>query len=578
MNRLFFTLALLFCFVSPSFCCDFGEKPLEPEAQAKLDALVEKLSDPSIKKREKTIDEILKLGDRAIETLQKAQAHPDFTVSECAKYCLSILARGLVRSDDSPRAQILLKQYDSCQTSQKMILLAGLSQLPPEESLVPLMRIAMHEKDPCAARFSALAVLWALPFTQPVPQFPVPVPEPKVFPDPEAWSVQNDRNREKRQETLEKLREYLASETVHTEGKRFLERLLELEKASRAENANEAPFEEMFQTLYEDLNSEDPIILVFLHDLLYFSADLLAQNGHEKEAKDFFLRQTALGLTTFGKARFQISTERTLTLDYRVLLIHRLIKRGHWAVVPQEIAQLNKEISDSEKKRLFKEFSTSLGVIGEFNVAREYVQNVKRLNFLRIQKTTEQEEEDEESIRMNQQISEFQALDACMQKDYAKAKEILEKSFEAKGEPDADLMILARKIAVFTKDSEWLDVLEKRIDETLEQTEKSIQAGSVKILSANQMNTYAWLAANTERKLDEALEYGKEAVRLLPDSPGIQDTLATVYFARGDYEKAFEVQTQAVTKGSEEMELWPNLERIRVYRDEKKSEKVETTP
>ena len=247
-------------------------------------------------------------------------------------------------------------------------------------------------------------------------------------------------------------------------------------------------------------------------------------------------------------------------------------------MVPQEIAQLNKEISDSEKKRLFKEFSTSLGVIGEFNVAREYVQNVKRLNFLRIQKTTEQEEEDEESIRMNQQISEFQALDACMQKDYAKAKEILEKSFEAKGEPDADLMILARKIAVFTKDSEWLDVLEKRIDETLEQTEKSIQAGSVKILSANQMNTYAWLAANTERKLDEALEYGKEAVRLLPDSPGIQDTLATVYFARGDYEKAFEVQTQAVTKGSEEMELWPNLERIRVYRDEKKSEKVETTP
>ena len=55
MNRLFFTLALLFCFVSPSFCRDFGEKPLEPEAQAKLDALVEKLSDPSIKNAKKRL-------------------------------------------------------------------------------------------------------------------------------------------------------------------------------------------------------------------------------------------------------------------------------------------------------------------------------------------------------------------------------------------------------------------------------------------------------------------------------------------------------------------------------------------
>ena len=577
MNRLFFTLALLFCLVSPSFCRDFGEKPLEPEAQAKLNALVEKLSEPSNKKREKTIEEILKFGDRAIETLQKAQSHPDFTVSECAKYCLSMLARGLIRSDDSPRVQNALKQYDSCQTVQKMILLMGLSQIPTDESLVPLMRIVMHEKDPITARFSALAVLWTLPYTQPVPEFFVPVPEAKTFPNPEKWAAQNELNRKKRQETLEKLREYLASEVVFTPGKRFLESLLELEKASQAEDADSTPFDETFQTLYDELNTEDPAILSFLHEFLYFSADILAQNGHEKEANDFFLRQTAMGLTSFRKARFQVSTERTYTLDYRILLIQRLVRRGHWGLVPQEIALLNKDISATEKKRLVKEFSMSLSTIGEFDLAREYVQNVKRLNFLRIQKTAEQEEEDEESIRMNQQIAQFQALDACKKKDYAKAKEVLVKILEAKGEPDVDLLILARKIAVFTKDSEWLDALEKRIDEILDQTEKDILSESQKYLNANQMNTYAWLAANTERKLDEALEYAKEAVRIL-GSPGIQDTLATVYFARGDYEKALEVQTQAVEEGSMEMELWPNLERFRVYQDEKKSEKVETTP
>ncbi|MCR5162389.1 MAG: hypothetical protein K6C40_00060 [Thermoguttaceae bacterium] len=578
MNRLFFALVLLFCLVSPSFCRDFGEKPLEPEAQAKLDALIEKLSDTSSKKREKTIGEILKFGDRAIETLQKAQSHPDFTVAECAKYCLSLLARGIVRSDDSPRVQKVLVQYDSCQTTEKMILLMGLSQLPPEESIIPLMRIVMHEKDPGPARFSALAVLWALPFTQPVPQFSLPVPESKTFPDPEEWAAQNELNRAKRQKTLGELREYLASESVYSEGKRLLERFLELEKGAQAENADASPFEETFQSLYEELNKEDPIILAFLHEFLFFSVDLLAQNGHEKEAEAFFLGLSGMGLTTFGKGRFQISNERTLILNYRILLIQRLIRRGLWSFVPQEIAQLNKDISDTEKKRLLKEFTSALSMIGEFNTAREYAQNVKRLNFLRIQKTTEQEEEDEESIRMNQQIAQLQALDACKKKDYAKAKEVLVKILEAKGEPDVDLLILARKIAVFTKDPEWLEALDKRIDEVLDRTEKSIQSESMKLLCANQMNTFAWLAANTERRLDEALSYSKESVRLLPDSPGIEDTLATVYFARGDFEKAFETQTQAVEEGSAEMELWVNLERIRVYLNEKKSEKVETTP
>lgn len=579
MNRLFFTLAIFFCLISPSFGRDFGDKPLDPEAQAKLDALVEKLGDPSNKKREKTIGEILKFGDGAIETLQKAQFHPDYTVSECAKYCLSMMVHGMVRLNDSPKVQNLLTPYDSCKPAQKLTLLMELSQLPAEESLIPLMRIVMHEKDPNIARFSALAVWWKLPFPQSVPSFPVPVPEPKTFPDPEEWAKQNELNVKNRRELIEKLLDYLASEPIGMEGKRFLERLLQLEKEVQAENADASPFEEMFQTFYEKMNSQDPIDLTFLHEVLYFSADLLAQNGHEKEAKDFFLRQSAMGLTRFGKIRFQNSQDRPSILNYRIFLIQLLVRRGHWELVPQEITQLNNEISTSEKNNLFRLgiFSSTLSTIGEFKLARDYIQDMKRLVFLNIQKNGEQEEEDETSIRMNQQISQFKALDACMKKDYAKAKEVLLKTLETKGEPDVDLLILSRKIAVFTKDSEWLDVLEKRIDEVLDQTEKDIQTETLYLLSS-QMNTYAWLAANTDRQLDKALKYAEEAVRQRPDSPGIQDTLATVHFARGDYEKAFEIQNQAMKEGFMQMELWPNLERIRVYRNEKKSEKVETTP
>ena len=578
MNRLFFTLALLFCLISPSFGRDFGDKPLDPEAQAKLDALVEKLSDPSSKKREKTIGEILKFGDGAIETLQKAQSHPDFTVSECAKYCLSMMVHGVVRAADSPRVQSLLHPYDACDPLQKLVLLKSLSQFPFEESFIPLMRIVMHEKNPSAARFSALAVLWVLPNIQSVPQFPLPVPEAKIFPNPEEWSARNASNREKRLETLKKLREYLASESSYTEGKRFLERLLQLEKTAQDENVDLAPFEEMFQSLHEKINPESPIDLTVLLDFLYSSADLLLQNGHEKEAKDFFLRQTASGLTSIRKVVFHSSNERTFTQDYRVFLIQRLVLRGHWTLVPQEIALLNNDISDHEKERFLDQFLTILSTIGEFNLAKEYAQNVRRLLFLRLQRVQSEEQMDEKSVRLNQHIAQYQALDACLKNDYAKAKEVLLKILEAKGEPDVDLLILAWKIAVFTKDSEWLTALEKQINELLDQLENDIKADSKIFPNVHEMNTYAWLAANTNRKLDDALKYADEAVRRIPDSSGIQDTLATVYFMRGDYEKAFEIQTRAVQEGNMEMELWPNLERIRVYRDEKKSEKVEKTP
>ncbi len=56
-------------------------------------------------------------------------------------------------------------------------------------------------------------------------------------------------------------------------------------------------------------------------------------------------------------------------------------------------------------------------------------------------------------------------------------------------------------------------------------------------------NQYAWLIGNTEGDYDEALRYSKTSLELSPDNGGYYDTLARVYYAKGDYEKA--VQTQA---------------------------------
>jgi len=64
-------------------------------------------------------------------------------------------------------------------------------------------------------------------------------------------------------------------------------------------------------------------------------------------------------------------------------------------------------------------------------------------------------------------------------------------------------------------------------------------------------NAVAWLSACCRRNLKSAQEHAELAVRLAPDNAGVLDTLAEVYFQRGDKDKAVAAQKKAV-------ELEPN--------------------
>jgi tetratricopeptide (TPR) repeat protein len=58
--------------------------------------------------------------------------------------------------------------------------------------------------------------------------------------------------------------------------------------------------------------------------------------------------------------------------------------------------------------------------------------------------------------------------------------------------------------------------------------------------SATLHNSLAWLAARCHRELDQALGHAESAVRLEPNEAGYIDTLAEVYFQRGNQSKAIE--------------------------------------
>jgi tetratricopeptide (TPR) repeat protein len=58
-------------------------------------------------------------------------------------------------------------------------------------------------------------------------------------------------------------------------------------------------------------------------------------------------------------------------------------------------------------------------------------------------------------------------------------------------------------------------------------------------------NEFAWLVGNTEGDLDEALRCARKAVELRPDAGAYWDTLAHVYYARGELRRAVESQNKA---------------------------------
>ncbi len=88
-------------------------------------------------------------------------------------------------------------------------------------------------------------------------------------------------------------------------------------------------------------------------------------------------------------------------------------------------------------------------------------------------------------------------------------------------------------------------------------------------------NQYAWLVGNTEGDLDAALEYSKKSIELRPGSGVYYDTLAHVYFGRGDYENAVKTQVMAA-----ELEPHSGLiaRQLEVFRRKWEQQKKEQQP
>lgn len=79
---------------------------------------------------------------------------------------------------------------------------------------------------------------------------------------------------------------------------------------------------------------------------------------------------------------------------------------------------------------------------------------------------------------------------------------------------------------------------------------------------ATQLNTYAWLVANTEGDQQEALLMSRRACSLSPDRSALQDTLAHCYERQGNFDAAVRTQRKAVALEPHQPSLHRALKRF----------------
>ena len=97
----------------------------------------------------------------------------------------------------------------------------------------------------------------------------------------------------------------------------------------------------------------------------------------------------------------------------------------------------------------------------------------------------------------------------------------------------------------------------QRIRKQLSEMDSAIVNNAVG--SSSLFNNYAWLAVKTNRHLDKAFAYAKEAVDVNPASAADIDTLAHVYAAQGNFDKAIELQQLSVSLEPASQNLYKSL-------------------
>ena len=150
-------------------------------------------------------------------------------------------------------------------------------------------------------------------------------------------------------------------------------------------------------------------------------------------------------------------------------------------------------------------------------------------------------------------------------KKYAEAEDYFNRAISAGGIPTAyaGLGDVRKALGEEAKAEEKYEKCEDAFAEAIEREPQN----------ASNYNNLAWYYATHEKELDKGIELAKKAVALAPDSPEYLDTLAELYYLKGDREAAIrEIQKALDLKPAHTLYYQKQLEKFQKESDEEEGE------
>jgi tetratricopeptide (TPR) repeat protein len=562
-----------------------GPAPSAPSAAAAarpdVHQLVRELGDKDYFVRERAQADLAALGFEAFDVLSDATASDDPEVAVRARYLLRQLRVEWAAHDDPPEVRQLLQDYDTKGADERQTQMHQLAVLPGQSGIAALCRLVRYEKSALLSKQAAIEVLAAVkPGAEPDKKlvetlrkslgksrragaewlltFARFAEEPAVAAAP--WS----KLVEAEESLLQKASEATTSDIVaallrfqaarlkkigrNDEAIAALRRLIALEKGDTQtllELLQWLTAQKAWKVVEETADRFGPLIAGNA-DLSYAVAE--AQLAQDKKDRAEQLAARALGMDP-GK------DPQALGAHYLRAL--RLQNRGLFAWAGREYRQVmaagpNGPLTVSAALRL-AEMNHDQGddLVGA-ELLEKAIRAVGKLPGVPPANGM---------AEIRAQMNYFFACHWEKKGDRAKSRQYLEKAL-ADNPSDLDVLIACyrlpgqtpefhQKITRLVRDE--VQVLRERIEEA--NNEEKTDENENEVVASN-YNQFAWLVANTEGDLDEALKASQKSLELSPDNGGYYDTLGRVYFARGDYQKAVSFQTKAV-------ELEPHMGLVR---------------
>ncbi len=127
--------------------------------EGKVASLIEQLGDPEFAVRERAQQQLIKLGFDAFDALVEAEDNPDPEIALQAGFLVRHIRSQWTRDTDPRAIRKILEDYEALGDDERLPKIKELAALPDDQGLEWLCRLVRFEKSPVLSKQAALAIM-----------------------------------------------------------------------------------------------------------------------------------------------------------------------------------------------------------------------------------------------------------------------------------------------------------------------------------------------------------------------------------------------------------------------------------